>query len=117
MCSSLRTACLSSGPRIRARERLHALWQSCLTVARSVTTLDVRSVGLARQTSINDLRRGKRRQIMMGRLGGGVAVAVALAVLMGVPSIGGIATWKWALALAGFALFVWGGLSDRQNSR
>jgi hypothetical protein len=54
---------------------------------------------------------------MMGRLGGGVAVAVALAVLMGVPSIGGIATWKWAIALAGFALFVWGGLSDRQNSR
>ena len=54
---------------------------------------------------------------MMGRLGGGVAVAVALAALMGVPSIGGIATWKWALALAGFALFVWGGLSDRQNSR
>ena len=36
---------------------------------------------------------------------------------MGVPSIGGIATWKWAIALAGFALFVWGGLSDRQNSR
>ena len=72
----------------------------------------------AQTPELDELRaRGKRRQIMMGRLGGGVAVAVALAVLMGVPSIGGIATWKWALALAGFALFVWGGLSDRQNSR
>jgi len=54
---------------------------------------------------------------MIGRIAGGVAVAAALAVLMGVPRIGGIETWKWALALAGFALFVWGGLSDRQNSR
>jgi hypothetical protein len=54
---------------------------------------------------------------MMSRLGGGVAVAVVLAVLMGVPSIGGISTWKWAIALVGLALFVWSGLSDRQNSR
>ena len=54
---------------------------------------------------------------MMGRIAGGVVVAVALAVLVGVPRIGGIDTWKWALALAGLALFVWGGLSDRQKSR
>ena len=38
---------------------------------------------------------------MMGRIAGGVAVAAAMAVLMGVPSIAGIETWKWALALAG----------------
>ena len=53
----------------------------------------------------------------MGRIAGGVAVAAALAVLMGVPSIAGIETWKWALALAGLVVFVWGGLSDRRGSR
>ena len=54
---------------------------------------------------------------MMGRIAGGVAVAAAMAVLMGVPSIAGIETWKWALALAGLMVFVWGGLSDRRYSR
>ena len=53
----------------------------------------------------------------MGRIAGGVAVAAAMAVLMGVPSIAGIETWKWALALVGLAVSVWGGLSDRRNSR
>lgn len=54
---------------------------------------------------------------MIVRIVGGVAVAAALAVLLGVPRIGGIETWKWALALAGLALFVSGGLSDRRKSR
>ncbi len=54
---------------------------------------------------------------MMGRIAGGVAVAVALAVLLGVSRIGGIETWKWALALAGLVVLVWGGLSDRRDSR
>ncbi len=54
---------------------------------------------------------------MMGRIAGGVAVAAAIAVLMGVPSIAGIETWKWALALAGLVVSVWGGLSDRRDSR
>ena len=53
----------------------------------------------------------------MGRIAGGAAVAAALAVLMGVPSIAGIETWKWTLALAGLVVSVWGGLSDRQKSR
>jgi hypothetical protein len=54
---------------------------------------------------------------MIGRIAGGVAVAVVFAVLMGVPSIGGIETWKWALGLAGLVLFVSGGLGDRRKSR
>jgi hypothetical protein len=54
---------------------------------------------------------------MIGRIAGGVGVAVALAVLMGVPRIGGIETWKWALGLAGLVLFVSGGLSDRRKPR
>ena len=53
----------------------------------------------------------------MGRITGGVTVAAAMAVLMGVPSIAGIETWKWALALAGLVVSVWGGLSDRQKCR
>ena len=109
--------CLRQFDQVGREEFFKTLWQCCLTVARLVITLGVWFVGLARQTSIDDLGRGKRLQIMMGRLGGGVAVAVVLAVLMGVPSIGGISTWKWAIALVGLALFVWGGLSDRQNSR
>ena len=54
---------------------------------------------------------------MIGRIAGGVAVAVVFAVLMGVPSIGGIETWKWALGLAGLVLFVSGGLGDRRKAR
>ena len=69
------------------------------------------------QTPNDDLSLGKGATDMMGRITGGVAVAAAIAVLMGVPSIAGIETWKWALALAGLVVSVWGGLSGRRDSR
>lgn len=39
----------------------------------------------------------------------GVGIALAAAVLMTVPEILGVATWKWVLGLVGLAIFVSGG--------
>lgn len=39
--------------------------------------------------------------------GGGTATLLALVML--VPSLGGVSTWKWALAAVGLVLFVFAG--------
>ena len=45
----------------------------------------------------------------MIRVIAGVGIALAAAVLMTVPAILGVATWKWVLGLVGLAIFVSGG--------
>ena len=45
---------------------------------------------------------------MAGRMMGAILVAGAIATLLAVPEIAGIATWKWMLGAAGLALFVAG---------
>jgi hypothetical protein len=44
----------------------------------------------------------------------GTALAALFAVVMLVPSIGGVSTWKWILAAGGLALFV---LAGRRPAR
>jgi hypothetical protein len=56
----------------------------------------------------------------MTRVAVGFAVAVALAVLMGVPSILGVETWKWVLGIVGLMIFAWGGMlgnADRKPGK
>jgi TRAP-type mannitol/chloroaromatic compound transport system permease large subunit len=46
-----------------------------------------------------------------GNLLGGLAVAVLLSAPFIVPSVGGIATWKIIMGVAGLSLFVRAGMS------
>jgi hypothetical protein len=48
--------------------------------------------------------------------GAGVAT-LALMIIAVVPSIAGISTWKWVLAVLGFVLFVLGGRGRRRPGR
>lgn len=45
---------------------------------------------------------------MLGRMAPAVIIAAAIAVLLAVPEIAGIATWKWVLGAIGLALFLAG---------
>ena len=45
----------------------------------------------------------------MIRVVAGLAVALVIAALVAVPSVFGVATWKWVLGAIGLALFVAGG--------
>jgi hypothetical protein len=40
------------------------------------------------------------------RIAAGLALAVVAAALVAVPSIFGVATWKWVLGVIGLAIFV-----------
>jgi hypothetical protein len=40
------------------------------------------------------------------RIAGGLGIAVVLAALATVPTILGVATWKWVLGAIGLAIFV-----------
>ena len=43
-------------------------------------------------------------------------IAIVIAFTIAVPSLGGVSTWKYALAALGVALFVLGG-SDKSDGR
>lgn len=45
---------------------------------------------------------------MLGRMVPAVIIAAAIATLLAVPEIGGIATWKWMLGAIGLAVFLSG---------
>lgn len=45
---------------------------------------------------------------MVGRIVPAVVIAGAVAMLLAVPEIGGVATWKWMLGAIGLALFLAG---------
>jgi membrane-bound ClpP family serine protease len=49
----------------------------------------------------------------MQRVVPAVILAVAVAIVFAIPDIGGIATWKIALAALGLVLFVLGGRSPQ----
>jgi hypothetical protein len=42
---------------------------------------------------------------MVGRIVPAVIIAAAIAMLLAVPEIAGVATWKWVLGVIGLALF------------
>jgi len=44
-------------------------------------------------------------------------VAAALALLMAVPRLAGVETWKWVLGFAGLVLFLVGGVQGRRDRR
>jgi hypothetical protein len=44
-------------------------------------------------------------------------VAAVLALLMAVPRLAGVETWKWVLGIAGLALFLAGGVQGRRDGR
>jgi hypothetical protein len=46
---------------------------------------------------------------MLGRMVGAILIAGVMAVLLAVPEIAGVATWKWVLGAIGLALFLAGG--------
>ncbi len=50
-----------------------------------------------------------QRRTMMGRAAAAILVAAVAAVLLAVPEIAGVATWKWVLGAIGLALFLAGG--------
>ena len=45
----------------------------------------------------------------MIRIVAGVGIALVVAVVMTVPTILGVATWKWVMGVIGLAIFVSGG--------
>ena len=52
---------------------------------------------------------------LVGRLASGVAVAAVVALLIAVPRVAGVETWKWVLGVIGLALFLVGGVQGRQD--
>jgi hypothetical protein len=46
---------------------------------------------------------------MVGRTVAAIVIAGVMALLLAVPEIAGVATWKWVLGAIGLALFLAGG--------
>ena len=52
---------------------------------------------------------------LIARLAWGVVAAAVLAVLIAVPRVAGVETWKWVLGVVGLVMFLAGGVRRRKD--